>query len=155
AIATLTNGAFQIVLKASTTATLWTVGALDMTTNTGVYPAASTSPAIVGLPAGGYQIAYQNAADQHLRTFGAAGDHEISSMLAGSPAVASARVGQVAGYASKSMDVAGANSANGTQVQLWTCNGGAAQQWTLAPDGTFRALGKCLDIVNNSTADNA
>jgi hypothetical protein len=40
-------------------------------------------------------------------------------------------------------------------VQLYDCNGTAAQQWTLGSDGTVRALGKCLDVTNQSTADGA
>ncbi|WP_082115373.1 glycoside hydrolase family 3 C-terminal domain-containing protein [Lentzea aerocolonigenes] len=41
-------------------------------------------------------------------------------------------------------DVASANSANGTPVGLWSCNKTSAQRWTAEPDGTLRALGKCL-----------
>ncbi|MFD7638361.1 ricin-type beta-trefoil lectin domain protein, partial [Streptomyces sp. NPDC059873] len=40
-------------------------------------------------------------------------------------------------------------------VQLYDCNGSAAQQWTVASDGSLRALGKCLDVKDNSTADGA
>ncbi|MEV6880092.1 RICIN domain-containing protein [Amycolatopsis sp. NPDC051128] len=31
----------------------------------------------------------------------------------------------------------------------------AAQQWTAGADGTIRALGKCLDVTGQSTADGA
>jgi glucosylceramidase len=40
-------------------------------------------------------------------------------------------------------------------VQLYTCNGTAAQQWSRPGDGTLRALGKCLDIKDQGTADGA
>jgi hypothetical protein len=36
---------------------------------------------------------------------------------------------------------------------LYTCNGTAAQQWTGGTDGTLRALGKCLDVTGNTSAD--
>jgi len=39
------------------------------------------------------------------------------------------------------------------KIQLWTCNGTGAQQWTIGGDGTFRALGKCLDVRNSDTAN--
>ncbi|WP_030993863.1 RICIN domain-containing protein, partial [Streptomyces sp. NRRL WC-3744] len=42
-----------------------------------------------------------------------------------------------------------------TPVQLYDCNGTNAQQWTVGSDGTIRALGKCLDVTGNSTADGA
>ncbi|WP_204019280.1 ricin-type beta-trefoil lectin domain protein, partial [Micromonospora sediminimaris] len=29
----------------------------------------------------------------------------------------------------------------------------AAQTWTVTPNSTIRALGKCLDVSNNSSAD--
>ena len=51
--------------------------------------------------------------------------------------------------------MAGASAANGTAVQLYDCNGTAAQQWTVGTDGTIRALGKCLDVTGNGTADGA
>ncbi|WP_158839387.1 glycoside hydrolase family 3 C-terminal domain-containing protein [Saccharothrix deserti] len=42
------------------------------------------------------------------------------------------------------LDVADADDAAGTPVQLWSCNGTAAQRWTVTPEGTVRALGRCL-----------
>ncbi|MEU0881861.1 glycoside hydrolase family 3 C-terminal domain-containing protein [Lentzea sp. NPDC005914] len=47
---------------------------------------------------------------------------------------------------SQCLDVADANDAPGTPVHLWTCNGTGAQRWTAAPDGTIRALGRCLTL---------
>ena len=43
------------------------------------------------------------------------------------------------------MDVRSGRMAAGTPVQLYPCNGSPAQQWTAEKDGTYRALGKCLD----------
>ncbi|WP_329372569.1 ricin-type beta-trefoil lectin domain protein [Streptomyces sp. NBC_00669] len=49
-------------------------------------------------------------------------------------------------------DVAGRSAA----VQLWGCQSAAADQhWTHDADGSLRTLGRCLDIVGNSTAQNA
>ncbi|MET9631846.1 glycoside hydrolase family 3 C-terminal domain-containing protein [Lentzea sp. NPDC006480] len=44
------------------------------------------------------------------------------------------------------LDVEGANDAVGTPVGTWTCNGTGAQRWTAGPDGTIRALGRCLAL---------
>ncbi|MDO0924699.1 ricin-type beta-trefoil lectin domain protein [Streptomyces sp. TG1A-8] len=57
------------------------------------------------------------------------------------------------GRQGKCLDVAGANSADGTAVQLYDCNGSAVQQWTVGGGGTVRALGKCLDVTGDATAD--
>ncbi|HUQ54178.1 glycoside hydrolase family 3 C-terminal domain-containing protein [Lentzea sp.] len=54
--------------------------------------------------------------------------------------------GQLTSNYGACMDVASANSANGTPIGLWSCNGTGAQRWTAAPDGTIRALGKCLAV---------
>ncbi|GAB3870152.1 hypothetical protein GCM10029964_004080 [Kibdelosporangium lantanae] len=54
--------------------------------------------------------------------------------------------GQLTNNYGACMDVAGANSANGTPVGLWSCNTTGAQRWTAQPDGTLRALGKCLAV---------
>ncbi|MEV6236404.1 glycoside hydrolase family 3 C-terminal domain-containing protein [Lentzea sp. NPDC051838] len=54
--------------------------------------------------------------------------------------------GQLTNNYGACVDVAGANSANGTPVGLWSCNKTAAQRWTAEPDGTLRALGKCLAV---------
>ncbi|WP_165878315.1 ricin-type beta-trefoil lectin domain protein, partial [Micromonospora sp. MW-13] len=37
--------------------------------------------------------------------------------------------------------------------QVYTCNGSAAQTWAVTPNGTVRALGKCLDVSGAGTAD--
>ncbi|WP_425276269.1 RICIN domain-containing protein [Streptomyces carpinensis] len=38
-------------------------------------------------------------------------------------------------------------------AQLWDCNTATGQRWSIAPDGTLRAFGRCLDIDGNGTAD--
>jgi hypothetical protein len=38
-------------------------------------------------------------------------------------------------------------------VQLYDCNATAAQQWTVSPDGSVRALGKCLDVTAAATTN--
>ncbi|GAB3139158.1 hypothetical protein GCM10027290_07800 [Micromonospora sonneratiae] len=47
---------------------------------------------------------------------------------------------------------------NGDVIQLWPCDyfgETEGQLWTLHSDNTVRVLGKCLDIVNNSTEKHA
>lgn len=41
---------------------------------------------------------------------------------------------------------------NGRAIQLWDCNGVPGQQWSMHPDGTIRALGKCMDVDGAGTA---
>jgi hypothetical protein len=68
----------------------------------------------------------------------------------------------------KCMDDTGNSSSNGARVQTWTCiSGDAGQVWSFQPDtapgelsdyglsqtGTIRIHGKCLNIVNNGTAN--
>jgi hypothetical protein len=53
--------------------------------------------------------------------------------------------GVVLAIGGKCLDVADGLSDNGGEVEIFSCNSSAAQSWTLAPDRTFRALGKCLD----------
>jgi hypothetical protein len=36
---------------------------------------------------------------------------------------------------------------------MWTCNPTAAQQWSSYPDGTLRALGKCMVPAGQGTAN--
>jgi glucosylceramidase len=67
----------------------------------------------------------------------------------------SAATDAITGIGGKCVDAAGGNSANGTPVQLYDCNSTVAQRWTMAADGTVRALGKCLDVTDRSTADGA
>jgi Ricin-type beta-trefoil lectin domain len=66
------------------------------------------------------------------------------------------RQGQVVGKGGRCLDVAmpgNVDVTNGAKVELWGCNGSAAQSWLLAPDGTWRALGRCLDNANWGTSD--
>lgn len=65
------------------------------------------------------------------------------------------------------LDVVSASIASGANVQQFRCHYGTNQQWDIVPnvspnfepDGTFllinRNSGKCLDVVNASTADGA
>jgi hypothetical protein len=39
----------------------------------------------------------------------------------------------------------GNSTANGTAVISYTCDGSAPEKWTIAPDGTIRIHGKCLN----------
>ncbi|MFD5831519.1 glycoside hydrolase family 3 C-terminal domain-containing protein [Lentzea sp. NPDC060358] len=54
--------------------------------------------------------------------------------------------GQLTNNHGTCLDVASAASAAGTPVGVWSCNGTGAQRWHAAPDGTIRALGKCLAL---------
>ncbi|MFE0458203.1 GH92 family glycosyl hydrolase [Kitasatospora sp. NPDC058965] len=60
--------------------------------------------------------------------------------------------GPITGAAAKCLDAGGAGD-GGTPVRLRTCDGSDAQHWTLAGDGTVRALGRCLDALQDGTAD--
>ncbi|GGV74380.1 hypothetical protein GCM10010512_27500 [Streptomyces thermoviolaceus subsp. thermoviolaceus] len=64
-----------------------------------------------------------------------------------------AATGRITGLAGQCLDAAG--SGDGAPVRIHGCNGTAAQEWTVEPDGTIRALGKCLDVTDGSTADGA
>jgi hypothetical protein len=46
-----------------------------------------------------------------------------------------------------------AGTANGAAIQSYTCNGSASQKLTIAPDGTLRIQGKCLDVPGYGTAN--
>lgn len=59
--------------------------------------------------------------------------------------------GQVVG-SRQCLDVADANAADGHPVGLWACNNTGAQRWTMAPDGTVRALGRCLTVDGSGAA---
>jgi beta-glucanase (GH16 family) len=48
-----------------------------------------------------------------------------------------------------------APGADGTQLQLRDCDGSANQAWTFAPDGTVRALGRCMDVAWGSRDNGA
>ncbi|MFJ6462440.1 ricin-type beta-trefoil lectin domain protein [Streptomyces sp. NPDC091387] len=58
--------------------------------------------------------------------------------------------GQITGIGGKCVDDSGAGTAAGNPVVLYTCNAGPNQRWSLAPDGTVRTLGRCLDAVQRS-----
>ncbi|MBI5160505.1 MAG: ricin-type beta-trefoil lectin domain protein [Micrococcales bacterium] len=49
------------------------------------------------------------------------------------------------------VDVDTNTSVNGRPIQIWTCNGVGGQQWSAQPDGTLRALGKCMDVDGAGT----
>jgi predicted alpha-1,2-mannosidase len=40
---------------------------------------------------------------------------------------------------------------NGSPIELHTCNTGPSEHWTMAPDGTLRVNGRCLDVHNSGT----
>ena len=69
---------------------------------------------------------------------------------------------------SKCLDNAGNSSSNGSKIQIWQCTSGdPSQQWSFAPStspgevanaglsqlGAMKIHGKCLNIVNNGTAN--
>jgi predicted alpha-1,2-mannosidase len=45
------------------------------------------------------------------------------------------------------------NDLRASAVATWTCNTTSPEEWTAAPDGTVRALGKCLDVHDSGTRD--
>jgi hypothetical protein len=63
----------------------------------------------------------------------------------------------ITGPGNKCVDVAGDDiGGNGTAVQLWDCQAFAADQhWTHNANNSLSTLGRCLDIVNNGTANGA
>ena len=65
--------------------------------------------------------------------------------------------GTIAGPGGKCVDVSGDDvGVNGTGVQLWDCQAYAVDQhWYHQSNGSLRTLGRCLDIINNSTANGA
>jgi hypothetical protein len=136
--------------------TLWTVNAARTPSKTGGFFQPGTSPAILALPNGGYEIAYVAAVTNHLWLRDADhGGRDTGYTVTGqsSPSIIPARVGYIAGWANKCLDVAWASPANGTTVQLFSCNDTNAQHWILGPDATVRALGKCLDVAGGGTAN--
>lgn len=50
----------------------------------------------------------------------------------------------------KCMDVKGGGGAAGKPVQIWDCSNAPNQRWTLAPDGSIRAQGLCLEAPGYS-----
>jgi Ricin-type beta-trefoil lectin domain len=45
----------------------------------------------------------------------------------------------------------GNRTKNGSPIELHTCNTGPSEHWTMAPDGTLRVNGRCLDVHNSGT----
>jgi hypothetical protein len=98
---------------------------------------------------GGYQDdragEYVQQADvQGLRAMAAAGGAALPAQ------------GAVKGIAGKCLDVdtpGNVDIANGRKVQIWDCNGMAQQSWILAPDGTWRVSGRCLDDYAAGSGD--
>lgn len=43
----------------------------------------------------------------------------------------------------------------GSPLQIWDCTGSAAQSWQINPDGSVRALGRCMDVAGGSRDDGA
>ena len=62
--------------------------------------------------------------------------------------------GAIVGLDGMCLDVANARSDNGTVVQVAVCNQSQAQIWTARADGTIRALGKCLNVVDGAVEIN-
>jgi hypothetical protein len=59
-------------------------------------------------------------------------------------------------FPGKCVAVTAPTPADGTAVELTDCADSAAQQWTkvaVAPEGTVRALGGCLDVKGGATTD--
>ncbi|WP_329459563.1 arabinofuranosidase catalytic domain-containing protein [Streptomyces sp. NBC_01497] len=63
----------------------------------------------------------------------------------------------IAAPGGKCVDVTGDDVAGKTAaVQLWDCQSGATdQRWVHDADGSLRTLGRCMDVVGNTTAQNA
>ncbi|MGH3407082.1 MAG: RICIN domain-containing protein, partial [Streptosporangiaceae bacterium] len=45
----------------------------------------------------------------------------------------------------------GGQTKNGTPVEASTCTSSSTQHWTVAPDGTLRVNGRCMDVHNSGT----
>ncbi|WP_367573357.1 arabinofuranosidase catalytic domain-containing protein [Streptomyces griseoaurantiacus] len=65
--------------------------------------------------------------------------------------------GTITGPGGKCVDVAADDTGvNGAAVQLWDCQSYAEDQhWTHNPDGSLSTISRCLDIVGNSSANDA
>ncbi|MEU5518884.1 arabinofuranosidase catalytic domain-containing protein [Streptomyces griseoaurantiacus] len=65
--------------------------------------------------------------------------------------------GTITGPGGKCADVAADDTgANGAAVQLWDCQSYAEDQhWTHNPDGSLSTISRCLDVVGNSSANDA
>jgi hypothetical protein len=98
---------------------------------------------------GGYQ---DDRAGEYVQQFDVQG---LRAMAAAGGAALPAQ-GAVKGIAGKCLDVdtpGNVDIANGRKVQIWDCNGMAQQSWILAPDGTWRVSGRCLDDYAAGTGD--
>jgi hypothetical protein len=98
---------------------------------------------------GGYT---DDRAGEYVQQYDVAG---LRAMAANGGATLPAQ-GPVKGIAGKCLDVdtpGGTDIQNGRTVGLWDCNGMPQQQWIAAPDGTLRALGRCLDDYAAGTTD--
>ncbi|WP_406841915.1 cysteine/serine endopeptidase inhibitor (plasmid) [Streptomyces sp. AHU1] len=54
---------------------------------------------------------------------------------------------RIVGSGDRCVDIPGGHAADGVRVELHDCNDSKSQRWTIAPDGSYRSLGKCLDPV--------
>ncbi|SDG45472.1 beta-glucosidase [Lentzea fradiae] len=89
------------------------------------------------VPAGGFTVSV-GASSRDLRLSGTVTQQAVR--------IPNGATGQLTNLYGPCVDVASANSATGTPVGVWSCNNTGAQRWTAAPDGTLRALGKCLAL---------
>jgi beta-glucanase (GH16 family) len=71
-----------------------------------------------------------------------------------SPTPSAAGSGTIRGLGGRCVTLP-APGTDGTQLQMRDCDGSSNQQWAFAPDGTVRALGKCMDVAWGSWADGA
>ncbi|HKS98873.1 MAG TPA: GH92 family glycosyl hydrolase, partial [Rugosimonospora sp.] len=58
--------------------------------------------------------------------------------------------GAIVGVGGSCVDDANSSTADGATIQMWICDQTGAQAWTEGPDGTLRALGKCLTALNRA-----
>jgi hypothetical protein len=60
--------------------------------------------------------------------------------------------GAITGYLGRCLN---ASAAAGVPVEMATCDDGAGKVWTLAPDGTIRSEGLCLEVSGGAVTDGA
>jgi hypothetical protein len=63
-----------------------------------------------------------------------------------------AAVGAITGYLGRCLN---ASAAAGVPVEMAACDDGAGERWTLAPDGTVRSEGLCLEVTGGAVEDGA
>ncbi len=68
------------------------------------------------------------------------------------PAPTRAANGRFVGPGGLCLDDNGAISAEHNKIQMWGCNTTSAQIWTIATDGTFQVVGRCLRITDSGAA---